>query len=133
MTARSEERSHSAAQTRKKHPVILLLLSGFLVFAAFIVRDELREDVRELANSISSAQTVFTSRQDISVLAEQIRASQELANEILFAVFASADNPKAPAFAESRWEHYEVDSIRTYVSSFNVSPRQHPSTPRARP
>jgi hypothetical protein len=107
----------------RRHSVILLLISGIIVFAAFIARDEYRDDARDLAAAISSAQTVFVSRQDITVIADQVRYVGDLAGHIIVNQGMTADlevNQKMQLTFHAMFVN-RVKSVRVYARSFGVS------------
>jgi hypothetical protein len=107
----------------RRHSVVLLLTSGIIVFAAFIARDEYRDDARDLAAAISSAQTVFVSRQDITVIADQIRYGEDLTGDIIVNQGMTADVELEQRMQLTFHAMFvnKVKSVRMYARSFRVS------------
>ncbi len=107
----------------RQHSVILLLISGVIVFAAFIARDEYRDNARDLTAAISSAQTVFVSRQDITVIADQVRYVEDLDGEIIVNQGMAADVEVKERMQLTFHAMFlnKVKSIRVYARSFGVS------------
>jgi hypothetical protein len=105
------------------YSVILLLISGIIVFAAFIARDEYRDDARDLAAAIWSAQTVFVSRQDITVIADQIKYVEDLAGDIIVYQTAHFDvkEKQRQQLAFNAMFVNKVRSVRVYARSFTAS------------
>lgn len=55
-----------------KHAQLVTFVGALIVFATFIFREEVREEMKDLGSSIDAAQAVFETRRDTSALAEQL-------------------------------------------------------------
>jgi hypothetical protein len=56
----------------RRHEQAVTLVGAFIVFATFIVREEVRENLKDLVSSIETASAVFASRRDTSAVANQL-------------------------------------------------------------
>jgi hypothetical protein len=56
----------------RRHAQVLTFVGALVVFATFIVREEVRENLKDLIASIDSAQSVFSTRRDVAVIADEL-------------------------------------------------------------
>ena len=56
----------------RRHEQALTIIAAFVVFATFMIREEARENLKDIVASIDSSKTTFASRRDTSILAEQL-------------------------------------------------------------
>jgi len=88
----------------RRHEQAITLIGAFIVFATFIVREEVRENLKDLVSSIETASADFTSRRDTSALANQLNdIGTSLANisNIVLPGAAAKDAEKASALVQS--------------------------------
>jgi hypothetical protein len=65
-----------------RHDSVVIFIGAFIVFATFIFREEVREELKDLVGSIDSAQTVFATRRDVSAIGEQLNTVGTIASDI---------------------------------------------------
>jgi hypothetical protein len=70
----------------RKHSQLVTFFGAFIVFATFMVREEIRESLKDLVSSVETAQTVFASRRDTSTIAEQLNTVGTITSDMAFLV-----------------------------------------------
>lgn len=65
-TPKSTTKSHRFVRWLRKHHRLLTFVGALIVFGTFVVKDALREQLKDLVDSIDSAQSTYVVRMDIS-------------------------------------------------------------------
>lgn len=101
----------------RKRGQLLLFISALIVFAAFIVRDELRERAKDLEGSIDSAETFFATRRDNTVMAEQLKSIEDSNSEVLLILYLTDALPEKAWLGIVSSTRHEVLGIHNYAGS----------------
>jgi hypothetical protein len=61
---------------------MVLIFGSLLVFASFIVRDEMRDDLKDISSAIAQAQSDLDMRTSLSAILESVEGVQQVAEQI---------------------------------------------------
>jgi hypothetical protein len=98
------------------HSQLITFVGAFIVFATFMVREEVREGLKDLVASTESAQTVFATRRDISTIAGQLNTIGIITADMAFSVIKgkTAADERTGAILAFR---FRVFAIKDYAAS----------------
>jgi hypothetical protein len=100
---------------------LFLLVSALVVFAAFIIRDEFREQAKDLGSSIDSAETFFATRGDNAVVAEQLKNIEDGNDQLLLVVYLTDAEDKRAWLGIVSSTRQKVLGISKYLGSLDAA------------
>jgi hypothetical protein len=100
-------KAHDVGVYLRRHNRILTFIGAFIVFATFVVKDGIREHLKDLTDSVAAAESVFLIRD------ENIETSRTLGNiqRQIAAITQTADN--SPLYAAA----LDVEIVKLYMSN----------------
>jgi hypothetical protein len=104
----------------RKHSQLVTLVGAFIVFATFMVREEICESLKDLVSSIDTAQTVFASRRDMIMIAEQLNTVGTITADMAFSVIKGRTRAERRSGAILALR-FCVFAIKDYTGSLGAS------------